>query len=181
MDNTKAMEYFQFDEADLQANRNGSLTQKQEARISAELKSARARKTALAWFMFFLAAFGVLAAAVIWYIPDSSWGLRIGFAVGFGLVWPAVYIFMGMIFLPSPLYTDLKLASETGRVNIVRVESRNSTTRSASSRFDLYIGNRRFVADYRIGNVLIQGDEYTVYYLPQSQKIVSMEWISSGK
>jgi hypothetical protein len=96
-------------------------------------------------------------------------------------VWPIVYMFMGLIFLPSALYTDLELANVTGRVNIVRVESHNSSSHTTSSRYDLYIGNRRFVADFRVGNVLMQGDEYVVYYLPTSQKIVSAELISSGK
>lgn len=177
----RIMEYFKFDAADLSENRSGALTEKQRTRLTAELQSARAKKTLMAYGVFFLAALGVLVAVGIWFVPAAGFGMRIGFTIGFGLIWSAVYIFMGMIFLPSPLYTDLKLASETGRVNIVRVESHNSTNRSASSRFDLYIGNRRFVADHHIGKILIQGDEYTVYYLPQSQKIVSVELISSGK
>ena len=181
MDNQKLKEYFNFDEGDLNANRNGSLTEKQKTRLIAELKSLRTRKTMLAYFMFFLAAVGVAGAGLVWFLPESNWGLRIGFGIGFGLVWPAVYIFMGLIFLPPSTFTDLELASETGRVNIVRVESHNNKTHATSSRYDLYIGNRRFVVDSRIGNILIQGDEYTVYYLKNSSKIVSAEFVSIAK
>ena len=181
MDNQKLKEYFNFDESDLYANRNGSLTEKQKTRLAAELKSLRSRKTILAYFMFFLAAVGVVGAVLVWFLPESSWGLRIGFGIGFGLVWPAVYIFMGLIFLPPSTFTNLELASETGRVNIVRVESHNSKTHTTSSRYDLYIGNRRFTADYKVGNILIQGDEYTIYFLKNSSKIVSAEFVSNGK
>ena len=181
MINRELNEYFKFDEDDLNANRNGTLTEKQSTRITAELKSLRRKKTVLAYSMFFLALLGVAGAAAVWFVPESSWGLRIGFGIGFGLVWPAAYIFMGLIFLPSPAFTDLALASETGRVNIVRVESRNSSTHTTSSRYDLYIGNRRFTADYKIGSILVQGDQYTVYYLKNSGKIVSAEFISRAK
>jgi hypothetical protein len=181
MENKNLMEYFKFDESDLNANRNGSLTEKQKIRLTDELRSARRKKTILAYSMFLLGAIGVVGAVAIWFIPGSSWGLRVGFGIGFGLVWPAVYIFMGLIFLPSALYMDLELANVTGRVNIVRVESHHSNSHTTSSRYDLYIGNRRFAANFRIGNILMQGDEYTVYYLLNSQRIVSAEFISAGK
>ena len=54
-------------------------------------------------------------------------------------------------------------------------------TRAVSSRYDLYIGPRRFLVDSKIGHVLIQGDEYTIYYLKNSNKIVSAELISRAK
>lgn len=181
MEDQKLKEYFKFDETDLSTNRSGSLTEKQKVRLTAELKSERTKKTLLAYFLFFLAAIGVIGAVVIWFIPESSLGMRIGFGIGFGLVWPAVYIFMGLIFLPPPSYTDLELASATGQINIVKVESRNTSAHTTSSRYDLYIGNRRFVVDHRIGNILVQGDEYVVYYLKNSSRIVSAEFISQGK
>ncbi|MBK6794489.1 MAG: hypothetical protein IPG80_18550 [Anaerolineales bacterium] len=98
----------------------------------------------------------------------------------FGIVWPVMYGLVGFAFLPPASYMDLELTSETGRVNIVKVETRNSQTSTTSTRYDLYIGKRRFNADHRIGFVLIQGDEYKVYYLKNSNRIVSAEFISRG-
>ncbi len=181
MEDKKLMEYFQFDDADLYANRNNTLTEKQRTRLTAELKSKRTKQTVLAYFMFFLALVGVMAAVFVWLLPDSDLGLRIGFAIGFGLVWPAVYIFMGMIFLPPASYMDLELASATGHVNIVRVESYDPETHAASSRYDLYIGSNRFTADHKVGGIMLQGDEYTVYYLKNSNKIISAEFVLRGK
>jgi hypothetical protein len=181
MEDQKLMDYFHFDESDVSANRNGVLTEKQKTRILAELNSARKGRTRLAYFLFFLAAIGLAIAVGIWFVPESGWGLRIGFGIGFGLVWPAMYGLMGFAFLPSASYMDLELASETGRVNIVRTESHNTQSHTTSSRYDLYIGSRRFIVDHRIGNVLIQGDEYTVYYLKNSNKVISAEFVSRGK
>ncbi len=181
MDNQKLKEYFNFDEGDLNLNRNGSLTEKQKIRLIAELKSARAKKMRWAYFIFFLAAIGLVIGIGIWFIPATGLGLRIGFTIGFGVVWTVIYGVIGMIFLPPSAYTDLELANETGRVNIVKAQSYNSNTHTTNARYDLYIGNRRFVVDSRVGNVLIQGDEYTVYYLKNSGKIVSAEFITKAK
>lgn len=178
MEEQKLMEYFKFDAGDLSANCNWVLTEKQKTRLSAELRDARKSRTRWAYFLFFLAAIGIIIALSVWFIPNSSLGLRIGFGIGFGLVWPALYGLVGFALLPPSSYTDLDLASQTGRVNIVRVESRFPDTRAVSSRYDLYIGPRRFLVDLNIGHVLIQGDEYTIYYLKNSNKIVSAEFIS---
>jgi hypothetical protein len=181
MEDQKLMDYFQFDEVDVSANRNRVLTEKQKTRLRTELNSTRKGRTRFAYFMFFLAVIGIVIAVGVWFIPDSGLGLRIVFGIGFGLVWPALYGLMGMAFLPPATYMDLELASETGRVNIVRVESRNPETHATTSRYDLYVGNRRFLVDRPIGNVLIQGDEYTFYYLKNSNRIVSAEFISKRK
>ncbi len=180
MEDKKLVEYFQFDEFDLSANRNGTLTEKQKKHWIAVLNSDRKGRRRFAYFLFFLAAIGLAIAVGVWFIPESSWGLRIGFALGFGIVWPVMYGLVGVAFLPPASYMDLELTSETGRVNIVKVETRNSQTSTTSTRYDLYIGKRRFNADHRIGFVLIQGDEYKVYYLKNSNRIVSAEFISRG-
>jgi hypothetical protein len=66
------MEYFKFDESDLNANRSGFLTEKQKNRLVDELKSARMKKTILAYFMFLLGAVGVIVAA-----PSSGLSQRL--------------------------------------------------------------------------------------------------------
>ena len=181
MEEQAVMEYFKFDAGDLSANRNGVLTEKQTIRLTAELREARKSRTRWAYFLFFLASIGFAIAIDIWLLPETGLGMRIGFSIGFGLVWPALYGLVGFALLPPASYTDLDLASQTGRVNIVGVEHRDSDTRAVSSRYDLYIGPRRFLVDSKIGHVLIQGDEYTIYYLKNSNKIVSAELISRAK
>lgn len=175
MEEQVLMDYFKFDDVDLAANRVGSLTEKQKVRLTAELKSTGRGRRLLSLFMFLIALVGVGIAVFVWVTPDSGWGLRIGFAIGFGLVWPALYGLMGFAFWPSDKSSSLELDQVTGRVNIVRVEHRNSETGGTSSRYDLYIGIRRFLTDYKVGGVMVNGDEYTVYFLKYSNKIVSAE------
>ncbi len=87
MEDPKLMSYFKFDEADLQANRNGQFTEKQKARLSTEDKSSRKWSLIGGLGLLFIAAIGV-AAAVAGWIGDSDWGFRIGFGLGFGCIWP---------------------------------------------------------------------------------------------
>lgn len=178
MEEQALMEYFKFDDADLAVNRVGSLTEKQKVRLTAELKSAGRGRMFLSLFMFLIALVGVGIAVFVWFVPDSGWGMRIGFAFGFGLLWPALYGLMGFAFWPSDKYSSIELDHVTGRVNIVRVEHRSGTTNGTTSRYDLYIGSRRLLADHKVGGVMVNGDEYTVYFLKYSNKIVSAELIS---
>lgn len=181
MEEQVLMNYFQFDEADLAANRSGTLTEKQKTRMIAELKSSGRGRRTLSIFLFAVALIGVGIAVFVWLLPESGWGMRIGFAIGFGLVWPVLYGLMGFAFWPPDGYASLELDHVDGRVNIIRVESRNATTHTTSSRYDLYIGSRRFLADHRVGGAMVQGDEYRVYFLKHSNKIVSAEFLSRGK
>lgn len=176
------MDYFRFDEDDLNANRNGSLTEKQRTRLIAELKSAQVKKTLWAYFLFFMAALGLALGIGILFMPDISLWARIIMTIAIFIMWSAWLAVLGMSLLPPASYLDLELANETGPVNIVKVQSRNSSTYATNIRYDLYIGdNRRFVVDSRIGNVLIQGNVYTVYYVKNSRKIVSAEFVSIAK
>lgn len=178
MEEQKLLDYFKFDEADLSANRMGSLTEKQKKRLTAELRSTRRGRRLFAVFMFFIALIGVVVGVGIWFFPSVTMGMKIGFAIGFGLVWPLMYGLVGMVLLPSDKYESLEMDRLQGRVNIIRVESHDSQTGTTSSRYDLYIGSRRFLLDSMIGGVMVIGDEYTVYFLKYSNKIVSAEFVS---
>ena len=180
MEEQKLKDYFLFDETDLGANRMGSLTEKQKTRLSAELKSTGRGRKMFSSFLFLVAFVGVIVAVVVWLIPETGWGMRIGFTIGFGLVWPALYGLIAFALWPSDKYSSLELDKTTGRVNIIKVQNRDSDTGSISTRYDLYIGDRRFLADNKIGGVLVQGDIYTVYFLKYSNKIISAEFISKA-
>ncbi|MBN8581847.1 MAG: hypothetical protein J0L96_14355 [Anaerolineae bacterium] len=181
MEEQTLMDYFHFDETDLNLNRNGQLSEKQKTRLTAELNSNSKGRTRFAYFMFFLALIGVAIAVGVWFIPDSGLGMRIGFGIGFGVVWPALYGLVGFAFIPTPAYMELGLASQNGRVNIVKAVAQNTQTHTQSVRYDLYVGGRRFLVEAGVGAVLIQGDEYNVYYLKNSNRIVSAEFVSRGK
>ena len=182
MQKKNLMDYFNFDEGDLNANRNGSLTERQKTRLIAELKSAQLKKTLWAYFLFLMAAVGLALGIGIWFMPDISLWARIIMTIAIFIMWSAWLAVLGMSLLPSASYLELELAKETGRVNIVKVQSYNNTSHTTNTRYDLYIGeDRRFVMDSRIGNVLVQGDVYTVYYVKNSRKIVSAEFVSIAK
>lgn len=176
MQDQKLSEYLKFDEVDLASNRKGQLTEKQKARIAAELISERTRKTIFAIFLFFLAAVGLVIAVGAW-ILNSSWGLRIGFGLGFGVVWPLVYVFFAFMVLPESFNTQLELDNVRGRTELIRTESRDSRTHASHIRHFLQVGGRRFVVDWKLAEAITAGEEYIFYFLKNSQKIISAERI----
>ena len=59
MQDQKLMDYFKFDEGDLQANRNGQVTEKQKARMIKDSKSAESSEIRLLFFSCSSASLGL--------------------------------------------------------------------------------------------------------------------------
>lgn len=169
------MNYFKFDQEDLIANQNGSFTEKQRLRLIEEDKSDR--KSSLFWggVLLAIAAIG-LAAAVAGWIGDSDWGFRIGFGLGFGCVWPLVWGGLGYGVVKNALSKhEFKLASVQGIANIVRSESYSSEHHTTSVYHELHIGGKEFSVEENLADVIMQGQEYILYYVDGTDEIMSAE------
>lgn len=175
------MNYFKFDQADLNANRNGQFTEKQRARIIQEDKSSRKWSLIGGLGLMLIAAIG-LAAAIAGWIGDSDWGFRIGFGIGFGCVWPLIWGGIGWFLIRNSFSKhDFKLAKVQGRVNIVRRESYSSQSHTTSVYHELHIGGHEFNVNEDMADVLMQGEEYILYYIADSDEILSAESVSGSK
>lgn len=181
MEDQPLKDYFKFDESDLQANRFGQFTEKQLARLKQEDKSERRTGAGAGVFLMIVGAVGLIIAIVAGIaVPD--WGFRIGFGLGFGVIWPLVWGGLGWLFLSSSFSKiEFKVAQVRGRVNIVRTESYSSQRHSTTVRHELHIGGMQFMANNTLADVMMQGDEYILYYLEGTQKIISAELISPAK
>lgn len=181
MQDPKLMAYFKFDEADLQANQNGRFTEKQKARLDAEDKSTRKWSLIGGLGLLFIAAIG-LAGAIFGWINDSDWGFRIGFGLGFGCIWPLIWGGLGWVALSNSFSKhEFKLARVQGRVNIVRRESYSSEHHTTSIYHELHIGGQEFSVEEDLADVMMQGDEYILYYIQDMQEIMSAELVSAAK
>ena len=169
------MDYFKFDQADLFANENGQFTDKQRARIFKEDKSARRWNRIGGIGLLIIAAIG-FGGAVAGWIMDSDWGFRIGFGIGFGVIWPLIWGGIGVGLLASSFSRhQFKLAKVQGRVNIVSRESYSSEHHTTSIYHELHIGGREFNVNGNLADVMMQGDEYILYYIEDSDEILSAE------
>jgi hypothetical protein len=181
MEDEKLKQYFKFDEADLNANRNGYFTEKQKARLALEDKSGR-KWSLTGGIVLLLIAAGGLAGAIAGWIGDSDWGFRIGFGLGFGVIWPLIWGGLGAALLSSSFSKhEFKLARVQGRANIVRKESYSSEHHTTSVYHELHIGGVEFSVDEDLADVIMQGDECTLYYIKDSSEIMSGEFVSSAK
>ncbi len=175
------MDYFKFDQADLNANRSGHFTDKQKARIIQEDQSSRKWSRVGGILLLLIALIG-LGGAIFAVTEDNDLAFRIGFGLGFGVLWPLIWGGLGVSVLVNSFSKhEFKLAQVQGRVNIVSRESYSSQTHTTSVYHELHIGGQDFSVESDLADVMMQGDEYILYYLDGTDEILSGELVSRGK
>jgi hypothetical protein len=174
------MDYFKFDQADLNANENGQFTEKQKVRIFKEDKSGRRWSRIGGIGLLLIAAMG-FGGAVLGWIADPDWGFRIGFGLGFGVIWPLIWGGIGAFLIKNSFSKhQFKLTKVQGRVNIVSRESYSSEHHTTSIYHELHIGGKEFNINEDLADVMMQGDEYILYYIDNSDEIMSAELVGKG-
>jgi hypothetical protein len=167
--------YFDFDEADLFANRSGVLTSKQRERI--EDNSQFTRKLFLiAGIVVF--GIGILPSIILFFSKAETW-----FLIIWSIVWISACSFAGIkvIRMGSPDRKDFDLKSVEGKVNIVKEDNYNYTTKQRAVDYELHIGGVRFDVVSELADIMMQGDSYAIYYMEGTKDIVSAEKIKSEK
>ena len=189
MNNENLKEYFKFDDADLQANRNGQFTEKQKARLVKEDKRDRTGSIIGGGFLMLIALIG-LVIAIAAGAADPDWGVRIGFGLGFGCIWPLCWGGVGYVILRRAFAKfQVKLQRATGPVNIIKAERTSTSTDSDGFShtshyfvYELHIGGQSFDVQSNLADIMMQGDTYAVYYTEGSENdILSAELLSNAK
>ncbi|HUI87681.1 MAG TPA: hypothetical protein VLX61_03035 [Anaerolineales bacterium] len=161
MDDQKLMNYFKFDAVDLQANRNGQVTDKQKARMLKEAKSGGILGNPFALLLIFIGLIGfVIAIAAGISVPD--WTFRIGFGLGFGCIWPLAWGGIGVRSLLSSSSSSPHQFTVARVQGMAGIESRQIY--DGSMEHTLHIGNKRFEAERGLDQVLTPGAQYIIYY-----------------
>ncbi|HVN15074.1 MAG TPA: hypothetical protein VMT73_04985 [Anaerolineales bacterium] len=182
------MGYFNFDQTDLQANRNGQYTEKQKARLLKEDKRDRIGSVLGGGFLLLIGLVG-LAIAIAAGIADPDWGFRIGFGFGFGCVWPLVWGGLGISIMSRGFSKfQVKLMRAMGPVNILKVERTSSHTDSDGFThtshyfvYELHVGGKSFDVKDELADIIMQGDTYAFYYTEGSEnEILSAELLSKA-
>jgi hypothetical protein len=177
----KLMDYFKFDQADLGADENGQFTEKQKERIFKEDKSNRKWSRIGGIVLIFIGAIG-LFGAIIAGIGDQDPGFRIGFGIGFGVIWPLIWGGIGVALIKNSFSKhEFKLSKVQGQVNIVRSESYSSEHHTTSVYHELHIGGQEFNVEEDLADVMMQGDEYILHHIADSDEILSAELVSKAK
>lgn len=168
MNTRQLMEHFNFDESDLHANRNGRLSVKQLETLEADEASSNAfaRNVGVALVV------GSLIGIAILFRKISFDALLFGLA---GCLAPILIgAFAIRLGLKKSSYT---LAESEGRVNMVIESSYSPTLRREVSTYVMHIGKAAFEVESEAAGFIMQGDRYAVYYIEETDKILSLEKI----
>ncbi len=166
MNDRKIMDYFNFDESDLQANRNGRLTVRQLEDLKTEDASANAfsRNIGIALIVGSLIGMGILFRKIS---LDASL---------FGLAGCLAPILIGALFIRLGLKKqNFTLVKAEGRVNWVKERSYSPTLKREVSAYVMHIDEASFEAESEAAGFIMQGDVYSVHYVEETDQIMSLE------
>ena len=189
MDDEKLKDIFKFDEGDLQANRSGNLSEKQKNVIVKRRKDWK--KTGINYSsVVIVIGLGIIVIdGIIAFLHGTFPHLDTG-AVITGIV----FVVLGALWLTLTLTgesgsTDLSkdmVKTAQGPANIIKAERTRSSGGSGDSTehyfaYELHIGDKEFDVDASLANVMMQKDEYAVFYDDRNGKILSAEFVAKAK
>jgi len=192
MEDQALRDYFKFDEADLAANRNGGLTEKQKMKLVKDNKSSKTFGIGCGiGGGFFLIAIASIFPIV--FIPmglsslqehemDAATSAFIAAAV-----WVLVWGGFGIVAIVWGIKSGTKdrskvlLKKAAGPVNLVGIE-RTGKHGHTYIDHELHIGQEEFDVDEKVAGFMMQGDLYAVYYVEDmdgsGQQVLSVEHLS---
>ncbi len=168
------MDYFDFNQADLQANRHGQLSDAQITRLKAEQKSF-SRWSLFMGLALIIGSLVFIALFFAWRLfrPDNLASLC-------GMSGCLVPIGMGMFLVVIGFrQSKLTLNKAVGPIKITREEHYDSDRAYTELHTILHVGQATFRVEPELANALMQGELMTVYYIAEGDKIMSLEKMGS--
>lgn len=188
MSELELMKFYEFDSADLAANRRGVLSEKQEKKITTSDK-----KAFRSWFGYIgiLILIGTVSSALLLQaspsprlLPEEVTGLK--------NIWIVVGVLVAVIiyFLWAAGKVDYSVFSAEGPVRFELIKREHLHEHANGDKYyktekelDFYVGETVFEdVDNKIKQILKEGDVCKLYYLKNADgRILSAEIISKGK
>lgn len=184
MQDQKLMDYFKFDEGDLQANRNGSFSGKQKNKLSTR-QTGSIKEKRIAVVIAFPLSIGLLVLMGYLITQQGQWSSENpGVVFWLGLCGVPMLLASLYIFRISFIRQKYNLKRVEGPINIVR-EVVHGEHGHTSTYHELHIGGKEFNVDESLADMMMQGDTYAIYYSEGSvsgaDEVLSAELISKGK
>lgn len=171
MDERRLRKYFHFTEDDLLANRRGQFSERQKKRLSQEAKAEQASARSSAAILFVIAAAGLAVGLTIGSIAPTLMG-RILVLLLMGILWPSVWAGKGVqIIRAANILQEPHLCEVSGQVHIVD---------HGQGEYTLQVARLEFDVDGNPSGAVMEGDEYTIYYVDATEEILSIEYLIRG-
>jgi len=183
MQDQRLKDYFKFDEADLQANRSGLFSDPQKKKIAADRASSFHMDIWIAGIGFPVAV--IMLGGMVYLIIQGvgSFAQNGGVVINLG-IWGFIVLVVALLaFRAIFVRHQFKLARVQGPINIVRQEVHGEHGHT-SIYHELHVGGQEFGVAESLGDVMMQGDEYAIYYDTDNSNIgniLSAELISKAK
>ena len=173
----KLQEYFNFTQSDLQENRQGRVTENQQAHVKGKVQRFNSRILVVLAIMFVI-GFGVnFAVRMASASSDFSGSIP---AAAFAPVITIVILILFMAFRTNKK-NDLSLKKIDGTVNFVWVEHRianqDNTGYKTEKKLEMRVGSTSFNVSSNLMDVITQGDDVRFYYTGGGD-IVSAEFLN---
>jgi hypothetical protein len=149
------MRYFDFDESDLNANRNGNLSSNQNERLSRKDKSSRKAFLIIGVVLALLTSLSII---ILWLVD------RLAFVGWYSLIWVIPCGFLAFLFIRAGLrYTAFILKKAEGEIEITKGGSYNDP---AGIYYELKVGGKVFGISESLADRMKKenGKAYVVYY-----------------
>lgn len=175
--NQKLQEYFKFTQSDLQANRQGRVTENQQAHVKGRVQRFNSR------IFIFVAVLLMISAGVFFAVrlASGSGNSEGGFPTSF-LFGPAITIIILIVFVATRTNrkNDFSLKKAEGTVNFVWVERRvanqDNTGYKTEKSLEMRVDGVSFNVSKNLMDIINQGDNVRIYYTGGGE-IVSAEFV----
>ena len=172
MDERRLRKFFHFNETDLAANRRGQFSDEQKKRLDAEAQQERKSARESAVILFVVATAGMMVGFTIGSIAPTLSG-RILILLLMGVLWPSAWVGKGVqIIRAANALHEPRLREVSGQVRIHHHGEGEYAVRVEGIEFDV---------DGNPSGTLIDGDEYTIYYVQATEEILSIDYLIAKK
>lgn len=179
MADASLMSFFKFNEGDLAANKSGRFSAEQQERLKHQDKWRRGGSLG-GGVVALIVALASLIFAVVFLInnKDPESGPEMGIA--FGIVVPLVFGFFGLRNLWKAFGPrEMRVASAQGTA-IIAIRKWRDEQGAEFSHAELRIGGRKFLQTTGLPNAMANGKEYRVYYVRDTDTILSAEAVAKA-
>jgi len=172
MDEQRLRKFFHFAKADLLANQRGQFSDEQKKHLSQQAKAEQASARSSAFILFVVAAAGLAVGLIVGSMAPMGMGRILIFSF-MGVLWPLAWAGKGVsIILSARKLQEPRLRQVSGLAHIIR---------HGDADIMLQINGVEFDLDRNPSGVIMEGDEYTIYYLDATKEILSVEPLISMK
>ena len=184
------MKHFNFDESELDINRNGQLSKKQRGRLDKMELNAKKLSLFGSAGNSFMALMGLSVA--VWFMATNNSGLDFGticFGSIFGIFWPLLWGAAGFAGIRRAFTkVEATVKKAEGAVIIEKtIRSSYDSDSHVTTRknvYELRIGGYTFIVNPVLQNHMKPGDSYAVYFADfnhkeRSKEILSVELLKS--